>query len=245
MALILDSHSGVKVADEDHSYRQILGGYEARKDLLPGFKIPNWTRRIRLIRRKFPRASFIFMKRDIRSVTASMLSLQFGGKSWAELHGISEIERTIPAITDSRRRAFFHRAYVEKIDLDHPVTVAALCAYLKLSLIDEYHRAGAATLEVAYEELVLRPALTISAVLEFLELPWQDAVMNHSKGQHGMAIGSTDRARPIDSTSVQKWRQILTREDLARIDVVVAMGREYDADADSTFYHGPIDEDSR
>lgn len=36
-------------------------------------------------------------------------------------------------------------------------------------------------LTVRYEELVLRPRDTLQAVLAFLELPWDEAVLHHER----------------------------------------------------------------
>jgi tetratricopeptide (TPR) repeat protein len=62
--------------------------------------------------------------------------------------------------------------------------------------------------ELQYEELVAEPERVIRSVLQFLELEWDDACLNHDKNAKEVRTPSLWQVRqPIYSSSVQRWRR--------------------------------------
>ncbi|KAJ0180203.1 hypothetical protein K1T71_003607 [Dendrolimus kikuchii] len=72
---------------------------------------------------------------------------------------------------------------------------------------------AARCLPVRYEALVLRPRETMRAVLEFLELPWDEAVLHHEQyinRPNGVALSNVERSsdqvvRPVNRDALDKW----------------------------------------
>lgn len=63
-------------------------------------------------------------------------------------------------------------------------------------------------LELDYESLVASPERETRRVLEFLDLPWDEACLHHDR--HGGAIGTPSRwqaRQPVYGTSVARWRR--------------------------------------
>ncbi|XP_035436301.1 protein-tyrosine sulfotransferase isoform X1 [Spodoptera frugiperda] len=68
-------------------------------------------------------------------------------------------------------------------------------------------------LMVRYEALVLRPAATMRRVLDFLQLPWHDAVLHHEQyinQPNGVALSNVERSsdqvvRPVNLDALDKW----------------------------------------
>ncbi|KAI5634481.1 sulfotransferase family domain-containing protein [Phthorimaea operculella] len=66
---------------------------------------------------------------------------------------------------------------------------------------------------VRYEALVLAPAATLRRVLDFLAVPWDDAVLHHERyinQPHGVALSNVERSsdqvvRPVNLDALDKW----------------------------------------
>ncbi|MGD8977585.1 MAG: sulfotransferase [Gammaproteobacteria bacterium] len=99
---------------------------------------------------------------------------------------------------------------------------AAMAHFLDLELTVEYYREvmglGLDTLErwplhahrVRYEELVTDPAAIVGGALDFLGLPWDDAVLDYRSGLAGSHIStpsSTQVSEPIYRSAIGRWRR--------------------------------------
>lgn len=99
---------------------------------------------------------------------------------------------------------------------------AAMAHFLDLELTVEYYREvmglGLDTLErwplhahrVRYEELVTDPAAIVGGALDFLELPWDDAVLDYRSelaGSHISTPSSTQVSEPIYRRAIGRWRR--------------------------------------
>lgn len=221
LRLILDSHPALTVYDEGEANGLIRSGRFARQGLT-GFKVPRWTHRYEFLNRKHPAASYIFMKRDIRSIVASMLDLPFsGGLNWVEKFGVQEFDRSVAVVTNREVKNLFKRKYREIAKARDVLSLAVLCAYTKMYLWTEYKESGSKAVEVHYEKLVAYPRKTIARLLDFLEVPWNDNVLRHHQSHTGISIGKTDSTRKIDTCSIKKWERVLAREDVVRVNSLV------------------------
>jgi tetratricopeptide (TPR) repeat protein len=64
-----------------------------------------------------------------------------------------------------------------------------------------------AFLDVSYEELVDRPEAVVRAVLEYCELPWDDACLHHDLNRRSVKTPSVWQVRqPMYTSSAEKWR---------------------------------------
>ena len=65
-----------------------------------------------------------------------------------------------------------------------------------------------AFLDVSYEELVLRSEPVIRRVLEYCELPWDDACLRHDQNRRSVKTPSAWQVRqPMYARSTEKWRR--------------------------------------
>jgi Sulfotransferase family len=79
-------------------------------------------------------------------------------------------------------------------------------------------RPGVTAHEVVYEDLVRDPEPAIRALCSAVDLPFEPSLLRHNEQPHsvyGASHLSMDRIRkPIDSTSVGRWRRDLSREQI-------------------------------
>ena len=188
-----------------------------------GFKAPRDTHRIEAIFSALPGVRILWIEREVYPVVASMLSLRTtDGCSWAARYAPLEIEKAItdgsggPALTVALRRA---------AGLADPrrraVGLAALCWRVKqdcgrLAMCEQPRRVH----RLSYERLVPTPRETLSAVLEFLGLGWDEAVLAHPDSLSGRRPGGSDPRRPIDPAGLSRWRSCLSAADRVLIDAV-------------------------
>ena len=94
-------------------------------------------------------------------------------------------------------------------------------------------RHGQRMVALRYEDLVTRPEPVMRELLEWLEEPWSDAVLEHHvvQGERGgpkRVEGRTRRDQEIDVSRIDKWTRTLTAEQRAWLEVRgVRMSRLY------------------
>ena len=167
LGLMLDSHRDIKMHEEEASYAALKIKEEGNLKTIEGFKIPVWTSRYRFLKKAFPHSKVVYLRRDLRSIVSSMLHLKAGPSSWVSAHGWREIERSISFVTDLHTRNFFLKTYSVCRHENDEVVVAALCAYLKMFLLEEYYKIGLSVLECWYEDLVIHPENETRRIFEF------------------------------------------------------------------------------
>jgi hypothetical protein len=74
-------------------------------------------------------------------------------------------------------------------------------------------------LEFRYEDLVATPEAVLRKTLDFIDVEWEDAVLDFGASQHDFPsweAGSRDVAatRTISSKSVGKWKRLMCPEEL-------------------------------
>jgi hypothetical protein len=160
----------------------------------------------------------IFMIRDARDTVASMLALP----RWLEMYSWPVLRYKM------LHEEYFSDTYAHEISLLHKspfprVAAAALIWRYKVDALFDYLNKGYPLLPVWYETLVSSPTVEMIRVCAFLQIPWEEAVLHHSRMSHselapdGRAIGNTDPSRSIDSTSVGQWKSYLEDGHLAEI----------------------------
>lgn len=223
--LILDSHPKIAVFGEPGTYEKLDNHNPEPRDHILGFKIPMWTHRWKYFQKEFPRAKILFMARDVKAITASMLTIP----RWIETQISTEMENCLPAISDKTLAAKLRQDYEKFKTTDDRTLLAAVCAHTKLSLSQEYLRSSLDTHVVIYEDLVTKPKETVTGILGFLGLEWDPHVLDHPSVHHGVYMGGTDSQRPIDKDSINKWREILTKEETQAVEKYLGMGSQDEA----------------
>jgi Sulfotransferase family len=72
--------------------------------------------------------------------------------------------------------------------------------------------------EVRYEDLVLRPEPTLRRLLQFIDEPWDAAVLHFDRHPHDLPAtesGSRSVARPLNAGSIGRWQRDLSARDKA------------------------------
>jgi hypothetical protein len=71
---------------------------------------------------------------------------------------------------------------------------------------------------VRYEDLVTDQRDVVAEVLQFLDLPCDDAVLSHHESHSGRMEGGTQAHDPVDTSRMARWRQSVTDRQLAVLD---------------------------
>jgi len=221
--LALDSHPDVVGVDEYEFRIERMQDYLQAPAFAPAcsLKLPGRASDLGFIR-AIPGVRILWCLRDPRAVVASMVRLQLildGEKiSWAAhpngagtaLQAASRTGGVPPDLGETCRR--FAAAAAQppaSWPLDLLVTSAALCWRLKNDLLRVYDRAAIRYRMVIYEDLVREPEPQMRAILSDLGLKWHDDLLRHHQLHEGIAVGQTDKTRPIDTASLEKWREVL------------------------------------
>lgn len=233
--LILNSHPAITAIDEmDFDVSQV-SHYLTSPDFHPciALKLPTIAHEVASFE-SIPALKVLWCIRDPRDTITSMVKLplsQQEGKplcwSLAPVGGLYEISSALKVLgcTFSPERlklaAFFQQIQSKPSELhthQDALFCAALCWRLKQELLSLYSRLHVSHFLVRYEHLVRNPEDTLRQVLSFLTLPWDDEVLHHDRLHQGIAVGDTDRSRPIESSSIGKWQTFLTHDDLRLIE---------------------------
>jgi hypothetical protein len=239
MRLVLEAHSKIECFDEIEAYSLLagLGSPTFRKPIL-AFKIPRWTEQLDLpllwdyglperAQRIYSGQKILFMVRDVLDTVSSMLKLKIAGQTWLEHYGIPILQAK--AAQDKRFAQQFSKE-LETIQRAHDpsISVAALYWKYKTEALLGYFQKGYPVLPIYYEDLTRQPEVQLREVCRFLNVAWEDSLLDHPRIVHrevfenGLTVGDTDPKRSIDRTSVGQWRQHLTEEQVAQIATVVA-----------------------
>jgi hypothetical protein len=156
-------------------------------------KTPNLVFHFGPLHRLFPESSLIHLIRDGRDVVASLL-----GVDWYE--------------PDGGRLAFTRTAEA----------AAGYWAQAVRAGRKARRHLGDAVLEVRYEDLVRETEREMRRVLDHLDEPWDAAVLRHFDQPHDLAAepGAEEAMRPVYTSSVGRWRRVLSREDLTTVERV-------------------------
>jgi hypothetical protein len=238
LRLILETHSQIQCFDETWAYALLAGApfpEPVRKEVL-GFKIPRWTEQLdapvlwdlgqpERPARIYSGQPIIFVVRHALDTIASMLKLKVGGQTW--------IERwAVPIIHAKAEDREFAGRYRRELSLVRGATYPSIAAgalywkYKTAALLD-YLEKGYPLLPLRYEHVTMNPALHLPNVCSFLDVPWEEALLDHPRIRHsevfenGLTVGETNPNRPIDCVSVGQWPQFMSEEQCAVVDTVL------------------------
>ena len=137
----------------------------------------------------FPDAKFIHVIRDGRDVAASLVR-----QNWTDNAG-----RRLSYVQNIHNAALYWMQVVNRGRHD------ARAGHLKDRV-----------LEVRYELVVREPRKTMARILEFLDEPWDDAVLHHEnyyRGIEPLESSMAQVAQPLYTKSVSQWEKALSRAD--------------------------------
>jgi hypothetical protein len=237
MRLVVNSHPDILSIDEDRfDYPSINTYLEAPwLPTIVSFKLPQYAPILPFIK-SLPNARVLWCIRDPVDTVWSMVNLQrklsqYETVSWAAhpLCAQSEIRNSYWILDDTLKRQLAQ-------NIDKFVTIAnknpkdrtrmeiiftgALCWKIKNELPGQYEKEGIDYHTVRYESLVTKQSETISEVLSYIGVGWNDNVLKHHELHNGMSIGDTSNTRPIDSSGVERGIRNFTSEELELIQTV-------------------------
>lgn len=234
LRLVLECHSHIFCFDEEKAYLALRDDTvkEAEGSALVGFKIPSWTEQLDddwlydvglglWCKHFYRREPIVFLLRDVREVVASMMDLKLFGLNWWSALGSLTLRMKLKSPAFRKR---YHREIQDIGDpnVNQPAAAALYWKYKTQAYFD-YKEKGWPVYGVLYERLVTSPAQEISRILGFLGLKWEDSLLTHSQlphtelDQEGKAMGQTDPTRPIDHSSLERWRERLSSSDVDQI----------------------------
>lgn len=221
LRLILDSHRNIYCYGEINGYKYFENNLKAKHNKqIEGFQLPIWTELfveyecIKNYKSKKDKILFIF--RDPKEVISSMKCLFINDKNYIEY----EVSKNINIWLNDNSRSFKKDFSSEvKDDLSK-----AICywkykntAFLRMKKLNWDIKL------INYQHLVEKPKEQIENILKFLNIKWDEKVLQHHKIKHtevfnnNLTLGNNKANRPIDQKSLIKWQKILSPEDVVRI----------------------------
>lgn len=236
LRLILESHPDISCIDEYTSYESLTDLNklsENYKNKLLGFKTPLITEQMDkpfftdvtldyIIPNKFADYPRIFLIRDVRDTIVSMKSLKVNNTTWYDKWPQKSLEfwrQTIPNFDSNFSEDLL------KISNSNDKLLATASFYWKYknrSYFD-YEQNDSKTCKIFYEDLVENPKNTIQKIIDFLDVDWNDNLLNHHMLKHdytdkkGITVGNTNTKSPIFKTSVKKFSKKLNDQELDNI----------------------------
>jgi len=184
-----------------------------------GFELSSWHRYHKKLLRAYPKASIVFIRRELKHVVASMLKHEGAeGRTWAKSLAIQEMQ---PDLELWKHTEFYWHAYrmLESYGFDHLV-MACMCAYVKdVASVDiwnecEYYH------EVQYEDLCADPDFHMAAIVDFLGVEWNDAVKKYHLDPSYVESGF-DPVREEEENGNPSW-DLCTSVEQSRIESFLA-----------------------
>lgn len=240
LRLILESHPNIQCYDEGLGYDILIN--ESKGDgkeflvkegaTLSGFKVPRFAEQLTWIEFSDPDygvfPSFyqdqkvIHVIRNPLDVVGSMMKLKTNDEtSWLDQYGCSILQALIQHPNIS---AVYKNKYVAIERQGLPVhLVGALYWEIKNQGFLELLEHNKPVCAVRYESLVSSPKIELLKLSQFLEVSWNDSMLNHSDYPHaeldekGIAIGETDPRRGIDTQSIGGYHHLLTEQQIQEL----------------------------
>jgi len=234
LSLVLDSHPDITSVDEAVFEPSLLQHYlhDPAFHPLVAFKLPTITHNLAFIR-ALPNLRLLWLLRDPRDVVLSMLSLPHHRQDGQLVYWVDSELGARREIENCARMLGYLRGRYRSANLDiweritrippgqrtreHQVFAAALCWKLKHEVLARYPTEGIDYHSVRYEDLLQDPATASAALVQYLEIPWDERMLRHHELHHGKSIGNTDNTRAIDPRNRDKWREILGERELELI----------------------------
>jgi len=252
MRLILESHSKISCVDENRAY-SILSNQKLLNDELKknskkswlGFKTPRLTEQMLepfladfginfRTQNKYEGLPIIFMIRNVLDTVASMKTLDQDGTSWIKRWAHQTVNfwcKTTPNFKNNFKREL---KLLEKTK-NKDIVAGSIYWKYKTSSYLKYESKSIPIIKINYEDLVTEKKATIKKVLNFLNLRWENSLLEHEKLPHaetdqsGITVGNNDTKIPINKNSINRYKKFLTQKEVFDIleiskDLMIKLG---------------------
>jgi len=245
LRLILDSHKQIHCFDETKSYYLLSNSNLLNKEIKKysnleyiGFKIPSLSEQLNekilidqvndlKIENRFSQYKLIFIYRNVFDVISSMKNyVQKNGKSWLD-------NWSIKSINQWEKSKNFTQKYAHELDLieksnNKLVASAALYWKTKNQFMLDYELQKKSIIKISYEELCMNPKNSIFPLIQFLNLDWDDNLLNHENISHdevnpsGITVGMNIATIPIVKSHIGKSQTDLTQNEKEDISFITS-----------------------
>jgi hypothetical protein len=166
------------------------------KKPLVGDKSPSYVARMPYLHEMWPRARFVHIIRDPRDVCLSMVDWDRGERN-AGQYSTWKMDPIVSSALYWRRGVSLGR--------DAGTTLGP----------DIYH-------ELRYEDLVAAPADQLRRICGFLELPYDEAMLDYHRGRTGKPWRSSKAQWLPPTTGLRNWESEMAQADVERVEAAVA-----------------------
>jgi hypothetical protein len=182
-------------------------------------KVPMWTHNPTEICTNHPESKLIFLSRDPKEVVSSMFCLKMASGNWIQEQAPREIANMLTKLhqIDPECAEKYTNVYQK---LDQEILIGAFCWLLKENFTK--YCTDLPIIRVNYTDLVTDPTKTMHTVTDFLEIDWDESVLQHHMTNFGLKIGHTQGDRSIDTASLQKYQKVLTKSQQKQIEAFVS-----------------------
>jgi len=229
LRLILDSHNKIHCFDEKKSYLLLsdnsllnneLTNYANKK--LIGFKTPVFTEQMNnsilidyvnnlKIKNTFENSKIIFIYRNVLDVVSSMKNhIQKNGHSWLENWGLNTINSWEKSHPDLIQKFTSDLKYLRKTK-NKDIVSGAIYWKVKNFFMFSYENEKKPLLKVKYEDLCQNPKIEIEKIINFLNVDWDNNVLNHEQIFHdeveknGLTVGNNDATKKISVSEIGRY----------------------------------------
>jgi hypothetical protein len=185
----LDSRKNIRQLSDINSMRIVL-------------KAPNLGFEYKKLSKINPTPSIIFPIRDARSVVASMLQLKENPM----------IERQTTFISNHQRLANQYKGELSTLNKKStPLHIkSAIIWNIKSNLYKQLEEHGLNPLVLNYEQLVKNLKDEVIKIANHCHITFEHNLLSHHKVLQGNTHGNTNRARKVDTESLNLWKRTLT-----------------------------------
>jgi len=163
----------------------------------------------------------IFPVRDPKAVVASMMSLDY----------IVEMDKRQAVWANKNSNiSSQYKTLIDRIETETEQHIRlALVWKLKTSLLDAFKKSGLAPFVFRYEDLVANHDKYTQDIFEYAGLKTVSDGLSYTNIFQGRGPGLTERQRPIDKRSLEKWRSRLSAAQVKEIMSEVSdLAKDYD-----------------
>lgn len=237
---ILESHSKISCVDEHRAYVILQDEKLLKKEINSnlgkkwlGFKTPRITEQMLepfladtginfRTENNFKGTPIVFLVRNVLDTITSMSTLEQEGISWLKRWALRTTDfwsKTNPYFLEQYKREIKFLKTAKNKDL----VAGALCWKYKTASYFNYKKNSIPVTLIHYEDLVSNKKRTIKAILDFLNLKWEDSVLSHEKLSHaetdekGITVGNNDSKIPINASSVDRYKKFLKPKEISEI----------------------------
>ena len=232
--MLLTSHPSITGKDEGEANFEFPAGRELLSNQLSGkhtcYKMPMATSSVSSIKRRYGRATIIYLIRHPYPVISSLRKLIVSEDSerWLKMCGPEQLKKHaffLSKLAMNKKGISFlrevapeelkwHAKYFPEIgDIDlNNIDEVSLGAHIwkyKAMMIGKFREAGLKISVIRYEDLVEDPRKTLTPVLKRIGMHFDDRMLSHHEVHGGKEYcGNSSGGKPIDKTRIRPELQL-------------------------------------